>query len=565
MKKKSLFRRILLSFVLLLILPMVLIMAFYRTTVSPTMERQASANVDFYIDQTLNTVDNFVGTAKNILYQSMLDPQIRGFMKEKDAYRLSEARNHLNGIIGRTELFMDAQHKDAIQSVNIVREDGKIIAYSSQGIHAAHDRRILEVSAFLQNASSPYTLYRGSDKEDTSLYFVLDYKDVDNMRKEGKAIVQLDPEKMVQPELLTQTYPGSIIILRNEEEASLYENENYDGLTLAAVADTGFYHVLKHGEISKLRVDILVPTASVYGGTDRVTRLFFLFAVAVILVVIFIGILEYRSFGKAIYVMTDTLGKMADSAYRLRMPESEYTELANVSSTFNYLADNLEKSFEDAYQKGIMLEKSEYRLLSAQINPHFVFNVLETIHMRCITAGQREISDMVINLAKLLRGNIGVTKSAYITVESELDYIHYYIELQKSRFGEKLKYSVDYEDEELLAYRIPRLTIQPIVENAVVHGLEPRSGMGEVSVRIWEEEDMICVRVEDNGVGFDADHMDYQKMEENNRSNHVAIPNIIRRLELIYGGRASMNIESEYGSGTRVMVTIPKWIGDNHA
>ena len=128
--------------------------------------------------------------------------------------------------------------------------------------------------------------------------------------------------------------------------------------------------------------------------------------------------------------------------------------------------------------------------------------------MRCAGAGLKDISRMVTNLASLLRGNIGAGSSQKVPFEQELRYVHYYLDLQREAVRENLVYSVEYEDEELLHYLVPRLTIQPLVENAIVHGLEPRRGLGCVSLRLWEEDQSICVRVEDNGVGFDPASLD---------------------------------------------------------
>ena len=113
----------------------------------------------------------------------------------------------------------------------------------------------------------------------------------------------------------------------------------------------------------------------------------------------------------------------------------------------------------------------------------------------------------------------------------------YYIDLQQSRFGAaNLHFSVDYEDEDILHCLVPRLTIQPLVENAVVHGLErPRRGLGSVMVRLWEEDSSVCVRVEDDGVGFDPAEVDLEKAQEAGRHDHIALPNILRRLNLLYG------------------------------
>lgn len=129
-----------------------------------------------------------------------------------------------------------------------------------------------------------------------------------------------------------------------------------------------------------------------------------------------------------------------------------------LEEAFNAMADHLDAAFEETYQKGIALRESESRLLAAQINPHFVFNVLETIHMRCVEAGLKDLSRMVTDLAQLLRGNMGAGGgSQKITFAQELDYVRYYMDLQQSRFGAaNLHFSVDYEDEDILHCLVPR-------------------------------------------------------------------------------------------------------------
>ena len=151
-------------------------------------------------------------------------------------------------------------------------------------------------------------------------------------------------------------------------------------------------------------------------------------------------------------------------------------------------------------------------------------------------------------------GNIGVGSDQKITFEQELGYVHYYLDLQRERFGEKLSYSVEYEDEDLLRYLVPRLTIQPLVENAIVHGLEPRRGLGSVAVRLWEETQNICVRIEDDGVGFDPENLDLaREVESAGQHNHIALTNVLRRLHLLYGDRADLQIRSKPGQGTTVL------------
>ena len=139
---------------------------------------------------------------------------------------------------------------------------------------------------------------------------------------------------------------------------------------------------------------------------------------------------------------------------------------------------------------------------------------------------------------------------------------HLRVQINEEASSEKippvdLPLDIIYEDEDILHCLVPRLTIQPLVENAVVHGLEPRRGLGSVMVRLWEEDSSVCVRVEDDGVGFDPAEVDLEKAQEAGRHNHIALPNILRRLNLLYGDQASLTIRSHPGSGTQIMLALP--------
>lgn len=164
------------------------------------------------------------------------------------------------------------------------------------------------------------------------------------------------------------------------------------------------------------------------------------------------------------------------------------------------------------------------------------------------------------NLAQLLRANITHKHEQTISFREELRYVRYYLELQKERFGDSLTYSIDLEDLSILDYSIPKLTIQPLVENSIVHGLEPKRGGGAVRIGIWEEEDAIYIRITDDGVGFDASQLTldiHSNTPAGASHNHIALSNIARRIQLLYGSKYGMEIVSSPGNGTTITVTIP--------
>ena len=140
--------------------------------------------------------------------------------------------------------------------------------------------------------------------------------------------------------------------------------------------------------------------------------------------------------------------------------------------------------------------------------------------------------------------------------------------MQKERFGDSLTYSIDLEDPSILDYSIPKLTIQPLVENSIVHGLEPKRGGGAVRIGIWEDEDAIYIRITDDGVGFDASQL---TLDIHNNApaagashNHIALANIARRIQLLYGSKYGMKIVSSPGNGTTITVTVPAPVSYTH-
>ena len=429
-----------------------------------------------------------------------------------------------------------------------------------------------QVRSLGEDLSSPQTLFTLPWVSSDTVYFLLDYRNISNLQVLGKLVIEIDVDRMVSADDLTSLYPGACLALTSAEGRLLYSEgesaaellERADPSSAYVQAPAGgglgrYYHIGQPVDGTDLHLQFFIPLSSIYGTTWEGIWIFSALCVLIVLLAMGAALMAYRLMRRFAAGMTGALRRMAESEYTARMPSSGYRELADLEAAFNQMADNLEASFQDAYQKGVRLQESESRLLAAQINPHFIFNVLEAINMRCVDAGLKDISHMVTNLANLLRGNIGIgSGNQKITLEQELGYVRYYLDLQRQRFGESLVYSIEQEDDELLQYLVPRLTIQPLVENAIVHGLEPRRGLGSVTIRLWEEEHSICVRVEDDGVGFDVSKLDLSgEAAAAGDHNHIALPNVIRRLHLLYGEQADLKITSEPGRGTSVLLILP--------
>lgn len=571
-RQKSLMLRLFFLVCALILTPSLLTFVVFFRTIPDRMETQAEANADFYVDQVADSVAASLELARDVAFNAIADSGLRRVMADTDAYLGAGGQGTLAQVVGGVAAYQSAWNRRVLKSVYLFRRDGEYTFYSPTGSYVQEQRRMQQIWEN-EDASSARTLFRVDGAPEGTLYFLLDYKNIDNLDLLGKLIIEVDADSMVSAHDLEDLYPGACMALSGAGGETLYaRGENVEELLEKAETDEAsylqgagagtrsrYYHTrLQIGDYD-LRLDIFIPLRAIYNAVWESSEIFVVLCCVILVVTALTALCVYLGVRKALGRMEKALQSMAESDYTARLPSSGYRELAGFERAFNDMADNLDSSFQDAYQKGIQLQESESRLLAAQINPHFIFNVLEAINMRCVDAGLKDLSRMVTDLAQLLRGNIGVgSNNQKISFAQELNYVRYYLDLQRERFGEGLSYSVEYEDEELLRCCVPRLTIQPLVENAIVHGLEPRRGLGNVTVRIWEEDQTVCVRVEDDGVGFEPEKLDLTgEKEPTTAHNHIALPNILRRLDLLYGDRASLKINSAPGRGTTVLLALP--------
>lgn len=202
----------------------------------------------------------------------------------------------------------------------------------------------------------------------------------------------------------------------------------------------------------------------------------------------------------------------------------------------------------------------EFKMLANQINPHFLYNSLETIRMRAHSKGDSEIAGVVKMLARIMRRNLEAT-SKLVSLESELELLSNYLDIQRFRYEDKINYEISVLSDIKDYYVLP-LLLQPIVENAFIHGLEGIRGPGTINVVIEEKDKSLVITVEDNGAGINEEKMDYLhsmlEESENDVKTSIGLRNVNSRIKLYYGSEYGVRISSRLNEGTRVMIYLPK-------
>ena len=220
---------------------------------------------------------------------------------------------------------------------------------------------------------------------------------------------------------------------------------------------------------------------------------------------------------------------------------------------------------EDIHREQENAKDAELRLLQEQINPHFLYNTLDAIIWMTEAGENQKAIQVIQELSSFFR--ISLSKGQReITVGNEREHIKNYLEIQRYRYQDILDYSIDFE-EDILDYHIQKLTLQPIVENALYHGIKNKRGGGKITVTGKKDGDDIVFVVEDNGIGMNEEGLERLRklisgeiVLDDQRGFGMA--NVEKRLEMLYGKEYGMTVDSRYDEGTTVTVRIPKYKKD---
>lgn len=256
------------------------------------------------------------------------------------------------------------------------------------------------------------------------------------------------------------------------------------------------------------------------------------------------------------------LNSVREKNYDVQIRRYKNSEIDRMGEAFNEMTRELKELVQNKYESQLLLNEMEIRFLQHQMNPHFLFNVLLTIQIKAKRCRDETVYQMVSRLSALLRASIYTKDINKITVGEELEYVEFYLYLQKIRFEEKISYVITVEDEGIRECVIPKFIIEPIVENAVIHGIETIEELGEIQIDIRRAGKDLVIQVRDNGKGFDL--RQYQMELEARREEgigggreKVGLKNVAKRIRHIYGEGYGVQVESEKNRGTLIEIRVP--------
>lgn len=294
--------------------------------------------------------------------------------------------------------------------------------------------------------------------------------------------------------------------------------------------------------------------------TDKVEELargLLMIAVAVLVIAVFAGGIFSRLFSKPANRLAKAMREFEKDTDHFNFEALEGTaEITSLTDSFEHMVERIQRLVEQVRKEEISLRKTELKALQAQINPHFLYNTLDAIAWLCEEGRNKDAVEMVNALAKLFR--ISISKGhELISIEKEIQHAESYLKIQKFRYKNQFTYSFEV-DEECISYLCNKITLQPIIENAIYHGIDRMVEEGFIKISIHQKDDMIIFKVEDNGVGMTEEQCREILHEEAGDKAGIGIKNVNDRIKIYFGEDYGLTIESEPDEGTCVTICMPK-------
>lgn len=310
--------------------------------------------------------------------------------------------------------------------------------------------------------------------------------------------------------------------------------------------------------LSGWTVAALVPSSSLMQDIEAIKQTTMLMICLTILLVFGATFLAITRLSQQITQLRSLMREVERGNLDVRFHARGRGELTSLGESFNRMVIRLKRLIQDNYESQLQRKKAELAALHSQINPHFLYNTLGSFQMLAMTEGQDRLATMAYRLGQLMRYSLET--GTLVELRQEVKHIEHFLSLIQERYEDRLRYLIQIP-ESLLSYQIPRFTLQPLIENAIYHGIDPKSEGGCIEVTGWSEEQHLVLEIRDNGIGMPEKELQHWqsalKYEANpfTRSRHIGILNVQGQIQRIFGPDYGLALAAARG-GEGVVITI---------
>lgn len=310
---------------------------------------------------------------------------------------------------------------------------------------------------------------------------------------------------------------------------------------------------------SGMQLISVMPLDALHSATNDMIRILLYILVPSMLFIVFMVFLFIRQYRKRLDSLSEAMQSYTSDGAQVPIAIHHHDELAKLAEQFNKMCERLDQQIKMHYQAEVGRKTAELNALQAQINPHFLYNTIESIRMCAIEEGNLDVSEMLMQLGQIFHWMIQLDKRI-VYLEDEIEYNEAYLSLQKLRYEDSFESEIIASDEALYL-GVPKFTLQPIIENALLHGLKENGLSGLIAVKARVEQDILVVQVSDNGSGMDPESLQRLQRhitgQESNPKFGIGMQNVHSRIQMLFGGDYGIKVWSAPEQGTTVTITLP--------
>lgn len=556
----------------------------YRNSEEIIKKKSSDYSLDILkmIELRLNDyVNNLTVISQDLLYDNRIYAVLNNDDLKKDPLLSYEYENEITNTMKKITF-----SRTEIQSICLISNNGKYYAADNNSVNVSikdllpYEKGRLVLEKARESGNKPVWYLDSEDGRVKNIFLARTVNNLDDFREIGLLVI------LVKKEFLDTVYQG---LTRSMKNIAILSSKN----ELIAVRDPENIHIFSSDFFMKMkeergsytdkaagalisyvslgepdwRVIAYAPLKDLYKDADALRQNIIILCILSVLIVSVLSTYIAIDFINPINRLVRGMKKVQKGEGAVYIEEDRADELGFLNKTFNEMSREIHHLVNWVYREQITRKEAELKALQSQINPHFLFNTLESINWMAQLNNVPEISETVSDLSALMEASIG-RDDRLITLEEEFTYADKYISLLKRRFEDKIELHKQVAAE-VLDIKIPRLLIQPLIENAVHHGIEKSRGKGIIRLNAHMDGDRLFIEVVDNGTGIDREELlmlnerlsmdndTYFKNLGKKKSRSIGIENVNRRIKLFYGENYGLKIESEEGSFTKVIVTIP--------
>jgi len=473
-----------------------------------------------------------------------------------------------------------SQYRDYIASIGIVDNDDKQYSWGLTRLSFKNTEQIIDIKNKAYS-NQGRVVWLEPNIDNSLITVARNIRDVKNLSFQSLGVLTFNiyPSKLFNKNQLLESkyFETANMYILSDENIVIYRSDglsyNPDWLFELNQTEDYFINKTKNNKViinymtspyTNWKFVIAIPYSSIYSGIVEARNIMLIVCMLAFGVAILFGMWLYRSITTPVNLLITQMRAVGQGNFGIKdnyFPRAKQTdcrdEIEELQHNFYKMVKKIDELIEENYIKHMTMQEAELKALQAQINPHFLYNTLESINWMAKINKCEPIAEMAKSLGNLFRNSVN-TNNLLIPLKDELSILNDYLTIQHYRYEDRLNVRVDIPSEYNYVM-IPKLSLQPLIENSIHHGLERMEETCQISLRASKMTDGdLCIEVSDNGPGISRGRLEKLNNKEIDSScNSIGIKNIDKRLKIVFGDKYGLRIDSQEGHGTHVYMFIP--------